>query len=225
MLLWLPCKAQGQVRLSVDLVYGTQPLILETTAYPYRQSDSLYIDLLRFYITDIHLIGAGVSAADTTGHLIDAADTSTCQFDVAPMRPGTYTAIQFTIGVDSATNTTGAHGGDLDPAKGMYWTWNTGYVMAKMEGRSPVCRSLHHAFEYHIGGFIPPYNTARQVTLTIPGGLTVPTNGQPPTLRLQADASSWFVGIDIDTNNSITIPGKDASNMADRYAKMFRVVP
>jgi len=222
--LWLPCKAQETLRIAIDLMYEGQPLVLETTAYRFGQTDSLYIDLLRFYITDIHLIGAGISAAATTAHLVDAADTSTCQFAIAPLAAGTYTSIQFTIGVDSASNTTGAHGGDLDPAKGMYWTWNTGYVMAKMEGRSPVCRSLHHAFEYHIGGFMPPFNTARQVILTIPSGLTITANGQPPTIQLQADAAAWFTGTDLSTNNSITIPGKEASTMADRYAKMFRIV-
>jgi hypothetical protein len=34
-----------------------------------------------------------------------------------------YDQIQFQLGIDSLTNVSGAMGGDLDPTKGMYWTW------------------------------------------------------------------------------------------------------
>ena len=37
------------------------------------------------------------------------------------------------LGVDSLRNVTGVQTGALDPAMDMYWTWNTGYVMAKLE--------------------------------------------------------------------------------------------
>jgi hypothetical protein len=36
------------------------------------------------------------------------------------------TAIKFLLGVDSLKNVSGIQTGALDPAKGMFWTWNTG---------------------------------------------------------------------------------------------------
>jgi hypothetical protein len=47
------------------------------------------------------------------------------------------TGIRFLLGVDSARNVSGIQTGALDPARGMFWTWNSGYVMAKIEGSSP----------------------------------------------------------------------------------------
>jgi hypothetical protein len=45
-----------------------------------------------------------------------------------------FDAIQFNLGLDSLTNVSGALGGDLDPTKGMYWTWQNGYVNFKLQG-------------------------------------------------------------------------------------------
>ncbi|MBS4042364.1 MAG: hypothetical protein KGZ59_00925, partial [Chitinophagaceae bacterium] len=47
------------------------------------------------------------------------------------------TKLIFDIGVDSILNTTGIQTGILDPALGMFWTWRTGYIMAKLHGVSP----------------------------------------------------------------------------------------
>ena len=54
---------------------------------------------------------------------------------------GDYTELQFLLGVDSLHNVSGAQTDDLDPAKDMFWTWNSGYVMAKMEGNSPAVKT------------------------------------------------------------------------------------
>jgi hypothetical protein len=135
---------------------------------------------------------------------------------------GVYDQLSFTLGVDSIANTSGANGGDLDPIKGMYWAWNSGYIMAKLEGRSKACKTLHHAYEYHIGGYMPPYNTARQVTLKLRQPITA-KKGTTNTVQLSADVSKWFSGIDLRSVNSIVIPGKEAMQMADRYTTMFSV--
>ena len=69
--------------------------------------------------------------------LVNISDSSSLQISL----PGNITdvvSIQFLLGVDSAKNVSGIQSGVLDPARGMFWTWNTGYVMAKMEGSSPV---------------------------------------------------------------------------------------
>ena len=53
------------------------------------------------------------------------------------MPAGNYNSLSFLLGVDSMHNVSGAQTGALDPANDMFWTWNSGYVMAKMEGASP----------------------------------------------------------------------------------------
>jgi hypothetical protein len=55
---------------------------------------------------------------------------------------GNYKAMQVLIGVDSARNVSGIQSGALDPANGMFWSWNTGYIFAKLEGKSVVSAAL-----------------------------------------------------------------------------------
>ena len=52
-------------------------------------------------------------------------------------------------------------GGVLDPIRGMYWTWQAGYIHWKIEGQ--FLSGAKSQFEYHIGGYRKPYGTAQLV--------------------------------------------------------------
>jgi hypothetical protein len=56
--------------------------------------------------------------------------------------------------------------GDLDPIKGMYWAWQSGYINMKIEGKSSSCRTRKNEFQFHIGGYLSPYYAMRKVALT-----------------------------------------------------------
>ena len=190
--------------------------------YVNEHGDTLSIDLFRFYMTNISLAG-NHNPQNINSHLYDLADSNTHSFILKGLPSGRYTSIQFTLGVDSIANTNGANDGDLDPVNGMYWAWNSGYIMAKLEGHSKVCKTLHHAFEFHIGGYLPPYNTARPIALKLPLSFVL---GKPgiPCITLKVDVATWFTGnLDLSKVNDIVIPGNDASLMADKYAKMFSI--
>ncbi len=211
-----------KVEIDIRAIVRGVPLQLATQPYVSPHGDTFFVDGFRCYISGISFIG-NRTATLTNYHLFDISDTNTWSFIVTNVPPGIYTHISFTIGVDSATNTSGAYPGDLDPTKGMYWAWNSGYIMAKLEGRSGACKTPHHNFEFHIGGYMPPYNTARSVTLKIPEYFQV---GRPslPGISLTADVGTWFAGgLDLAKTNSIVTPGKEAAAMADNYAKMFFV--
>lgn len=213
-----PLRAQATVTIQVKPVYGKEPLRIADKCYTTPHGDSAFIDAFRFYMTHINL-GNNSKTADK---LIDADDTATTRITLN-VPPGDYSQLSFVLGVDSADNTNGANSGELDPAKGMYWAWNTGYIMAKIEGRSPVCKTVHHVFEFHIGGYMPPYNTARTVRLALPSPLHL-QKGDAAAIILTADAATWFSdNLDLAATNSILIPGKAAAAMADKYALMFSV--
>ncbi len=53
----------------------------------------------------------------------------------------------------------------LDPTKGMFWTWNSGYLSFKIEGYSPVSTQPAHIIAYHIGGYRSAYNTVWKIKL------------------------------------------------------------
>lgn len=75
-----------------------------------------------------------------------------------------YDSITFLIGVDSLHNVSGAQTGALDPVNDMFWTWNSGYVMAKLEGNSSSSPQMNQKFEYHIGGYSGKHNVVKKLS-------------------------------------------------------------
>jgi len=211
-----------KVLFEIVPVFNGKPLQLSKQYYVNEHGDTLYIDVFRFYITNISFT-CNRNAINKNSHLFDVADSSTYDFLLKKIPPGHYDGLQFTIGVDSIDNTSGANEGDLDPVKGMYWAWNSGYIMAKLEGHSKVCKTLHQAFEFHIGGYMPPNNTARPVLLKLPASFAI-LEHDIPCITLKVDIAAWFSGnLDISKINYIVTPGKEANEMADKYVKMISV--
>ena len=216
----------GSVKINIEPVFNSEHLKLETKRYVNAHGDSLYIDEFRFYISSLKFTASDLLWSEKESyHLIDAGDNATQTISIKDIPAATYEGLDLVIGVDSIANTSGANGGDLDPVKGMYWAWNTGYIMAKLQGRSGVCKTLHHAFEFHIGGYLPPYNAARSVHLQL---LKLKIEaGKESVLYLNADAAEWFKNsetIDLSKVNEVNMPGKDAMKMANNYKDMFSVV-
>jgi hypothetical protein len=126
-------------------------------------------------------------------------------------------SFDFLLGVDSVKNVSGVQTGSLDPANGMFWTWNTGYVMAKLEGTSAAAKTPAHAFSYHIGGYKKDEDASRKISLAVAG---------ENKIVIVADILKWFSGahdIKIAEISFCHEPGKLAMQFADNYANMFSV--
>jgi len=87
-------------------------------------------------------------------HLVDLLDPSPIQFNIPTNQ--IYNRVEFNIGVDSSTSVAGILTGDLDPRKGMYWAWQSGYINFKLEGI--LNAKVQQAFQYHIGGYAGKLN-------------------------------------------------------------------
>ena len=130
------------------------------------------------------------------------------------------------IGVDSTRNVSGAQTGALDPNNGMFWTWNSGYIMAKMEGRSPSSTQPFGIILFHMGGFAGQYATQRWCTPafnTLTSNVTATTTS---TIHIKADIGEWFqapVTVGFAAMNNVTTAGAQAAQIADNYADMFSV--
>jgi hypothetical protein len=125
--------------------------------------------------------------------------------------------IRFLLGVDSSKNVSGVQTGVLDPLNGMFWTWNTGYIMAKLEGTAEGLASAGHRFTHDIGGYKTGQNAARMIELSVP---------ESDEIHIIADLNKWFNGkmavriTDVPVCHS---PGTLAMKIADNYATMFSV--
>ena len=158
-------RGQSMVTIHHQVTLGDAKVVLGE----WQKSDSLVsirIDKLRWYVSlPPSNGGAGVEksggrhkniaqskSAGKTGSkawLLDLSDSSS--LDQQMSRPGNI-KISLLFGIDSAIQMGGVGTGALDPQRGMYWTWQTGYVQWKMEGAIRV-NGEEHPLELHLGGF------------------------------------------------------------------------
>lgn len=218
---------KSQIHLTFQNIAGSSPLVLDSGWYKNAHGDSLSISIFKYYISNITLYAADGSmyAEPESYHLIDAANDSSKAFYITDVPPNTYTKIVFTIGVDALRNTSGAQTGALDPINGMFWDWNTGYIMAKMEGHSPQSTFPDKKFFIHLGGYKGQYSVLRQVNLSFPIATEV-NKTKNPNLHITADALEWFKTpntIDLSVTNSELSPGQTAAKIADNYNDMFKI--
>lgn len=201
--------------IEIKPVFAGKQLSLGKPDYVTTGGDTVSVERFRFYVSAIALVfddGSEYHEANSY-HLVDLEEPASLKITLPDVQGDRIKSVNFNIGVDSAASVSGALSGELDPVKGMYWAWNSGYINAKLEG---ACKSKtwKGIYEFHIGGYLQPYYALRHVTLS---------SGQPLTsaITLQCDAAAWFEGADLNKEHSIMIPGPEAMRVADRYAKMF----
>lgn len=188
---------QTEIQFRLDLITDNSELSVKT---------------LKFYITSVWIqYEDGVTFNESNSyHLIDFEERSTWKIVIPTQNKNIITSVNFNLGTDSLTNISGRFDGDLDPIKGMYWAWNSGYINFKLEGRKSL-----GAFEFHIGGYLPPYSTCHAISLPI-----VQTN---ESIQIDVNLDSFLSSINLSTTNSVLTPGEDASEIARMLSTVFSV--
>ncbi len=203
---------KDSLQLQFGFRFGKKPLELNKD-YISKNNDTLQISSFRFYVSDVQLQyeGQAWTKYKNSYHLIDIEKPTTWRFAVGRKENLKVTKIRFRIGVDSTANVSGAQSGDLDPAKGMYWAWQSGYINMKIEGKSASCHTRKNQFHFHIGGYLQPYYALRECTLK--------ANDR---LEIWVDLDELFSKVKLAETNSIMIPGKKAMELADISVRMFQ---
>ncbi|MFT3794285.1 MbnP family protein [Flavobacterium sp.] len=198
-------------RIGFDLKFGKQPLRLHQKYISGK--DTLEIGAFRFYIGHFECqLEDGSTIKDSRDyHLLDAEKPESLQIAL-PLSSQKIKEVSFCIGVDSTASVSGALSGALDPANGMYWAWQSGYINLKIEGQSKSCPTRKNEFQFHIGGYLPPHYAIRQVKL--------PMVGQNPVIAV--DLAHFFSPIALSKTNQVMVPGKNAMALADLSTEMFR---
>jgi hypothetical protein len=224
-------------QISILPVFGDKP-ITDDAWFVTKNKDSIQFDNICFYISNIQfetVDNQPVSDIEKA-HLVDVFEPTSLKIPFENIDFKTIKTLRFNIGIDSLTNVSGALGGDLDPQKGMYWAWQSGYINMKIEGRSPQCKNRKNVFQYHIGGYLQPFYTMRQVEIPINAKNTEGVSDVRKTPKseirnpkytegvvLRIDFSNFFDNITVSTQNSIMMPCKEAMQLADYSIKMFSV--
>lgn len=201
---------------------GDQALMLgKTFQNPF--GENIRISHFKYYISNIVLIDNNDQSflLSDASFLIDEADASSKVIKLlSPVK--NMKAIGFLLGVDSIRNVSGVQTGALDPMNGMFWTWNTGYIYAKLEGSSDSSHAPAHYFAYHIGGYKTGENATRKITLNLPAS----QNNKKLNFMITANIDQWF-----KSKNAIRIAqvpvcestGVLALKIADNYSTMFTI--
>lgn len=204
-------NAQQENYVRFTPVYGGKPVKLNQRFYV---SDSSWITItgLRFYVGNLTVFSKGREITDSSYYLIDAEEPESF---VIPLGIPVMDSLRFLIGTDSLTNVSGILDGALDPTRGMYWAWNSGYINFKLQGNASASSNPDQSFEFHVGGYLPPFQTVRSVTLPVSSNHEI---------RISVEIKTFMEYVDLRRNPTIMIPGKAASAMADVLPSLFKMV-
>lgn len=210
-------QTSSNIRLNFQLLMGDSTLQLGENYYKTAQGDSFLIETLRFYISNIALLknGKTVWKEADSAHLIDAENTKSLSFLLEKPDSIIFSQIQFCLGIDSFTNVSGAMGGDLDPTKGMYWAWQSGYINLKLEGKSNLCTSKNKDFQFHLGGYQTPFNGLQKVCFLVQ---------KDKNIDINVNLLTFLQDINFAKENHIMSPNQAAVLMAQQWAKAFEIV-
>jgi hypothetical protein len=187
--------------------------------YALGKGDSIQIETLKFYISSISFSRKGkiIWSEANSFHLIDVFNPVMQRIKLNAPKQLKFDELVYNVGIDSITNVSGAMGGDLDPANGMYWTWQSGYINLKLEGNSNRCSTRNHAYQFHIGGYIYPENALQKVVLKL-------KKNPQRNITLAMHVASFLHVIDLSKQNQIMSPGKDAVQLSSILSKQFSLM-
>lgn len=205
----------SKTEVDFSIYFGDSLLKLERY-YPLGKSDSIQITSVKFYLSafELWLDDKLVWKEDNKFRLLDLSSKNTMQFNLNSNKPLIFNTVKFNLGIDSLTNVSGALGGDLDPTRGMYWTWQSGYINFKLEGNSNLCKTRHNEFVFHLGGFQSPNLGMQPVKLKIKN---------KNMINLILNIKDVLDSIDLVDHNHIMSPGKEAVILSEKTAKAIKV--
>jgi hypothetical protein len=146
------------MRLEFDHIWGSEDngVILEQE-YVLNNNDTVKFNTIKYYISNVKLRktdGTWWSAPESY-YLVDASNSSSAILSINDIPKADYNSISFLIGVDSTRNVSGAQTGALAVSNNMFWSWNTGYIFVKVEGRYELTGApnepLMDSYSFHMG--------------------------------------------------------------------------
>lgn len=228
----LPVVLHNDVKFEFNNIVGDVALELTDESgpgdkwYVNAANDSFQVTTYKYYVSNVVLTKTdGTKFYEPESyHLIDQAEAASRKFTLKDVPVGEYVSVTFMIGVDSARNVSGAQTGALAVDKGMFWDWNTGYIMAKMEGFGNTSTNPDKAFYYHTGGFKGEQNILKTVTLPFPQKAIVSGNNIP-NVHVFSNVLEWFKTPAVISFTDFTnvMSGKKIRDIANNYADMFVV--
>lgn len=200
---------------------NNERLIFDSVHYKNELKQDYTVSKFKYYISNIKLINSNGKIISSNGYYLISEDDDS-QIIPLEIPEGEYSSLIFTLGIDSLHNCSGVQTGALDPAKGMFWSWNSGYIFLKMEGNAAVSKSTAHLLEFHIGGFHAPDSCSRNFKINFQKKLINTDNN----INIKTDLAELFKNpttIDFSRLSSVT-DFHNAKLIADNYSDLFSLM-
>jgi hypothetical protein len=203
--------------IKFSVTYGSKTLTIDDSLPTIYDSTQLQISGLKFYISKIQFLKNKkvIYTGKNSFHLIDASNASTQKITFVDTETIVVDEITFYLGIDSLTNVSGAMGGDLDPAKGMYWTWQSGYINIKLEGNSKLCKTRNNEFQFHLGGYQAPFYCLQTLQFPIKN---------KNEINIKIDLEKIISQLNLTKQNHIMSPNKEAFILSKVVANAFSIL-
>ena len=147
----------GTLTLSADFSFGGDSVLIGRTAAN-ALGQNLRLETFSIYLGRIELLNDTGALRLSDAERWNAGEDNVWSYNLTP---GVYEGLRLHIGVPAEFNT------DTDPtiwpndhplgvsgSAGMFWSWNTGYIFSKFDGKADTTggNNFLHPFAYHIGG-------------------------------------------------------------------------
>ncbi len=221
-------KTNSNVTLQLNHFVGDKRLVLDDSAYVNAMNQTYSITKFTYYIGQLKFnLNDGSSFFIDDYYLVseDVEKVASKSISLTTVPEGEYQSIEFILGVDSARNCSGAQSGVLDPINAMFWTWNTGYIFMKLEGKSKFSTAPGTILEYHIGGFKYVENCIKKVKIPFNQLVRVEKNNSVK-IQLKVDIGEILKNpntIDFSQTPVVNNP-LNATIIADNYADIFQLI-
>lgn len=216
----LPVNSKGGISINLSHKFGfmnEQTLAIGSPVVHPMKSDTLTFSKFKYFISNVKFKNAdGMYWTEGESyHLVDLAKPESLNLSFKDLPAGTYTQMEYTMGVDSARNVSGAQTGALSTTNDMYWSWKSGYIMLKAEGTYKDNKA-DKMFAFHLGGFSGENNIVTKRTMMFDGAniLTV-TKDKTSTVAVEVNPGLlWHSAPSVKDVNMIHMPGAAAKLMA-----------
>ena len=149
---------EANLKIHINHFANGKKIQLNDSSYYTALGEAYQIKRLKYYIS----WPGFTNDLKDTAFLIDAFIDNDFELNV---KSGTFNEFNFTLGIDSIMQSTGAQTGALDVMNGMFWTWNSGYINFKLEGYADSSAADLNRIEHHIGGYRQPFATDKKVVI------------------------------------------------------------
>ncbi len=218
--IWFINAVSAQTSNTIAIVFtpafGSIGLMLDDSIFHTNDSNSLQIETLKFYISHIQFLknGEKVLEEQNSFHLVDASEKKSLSINIPNNQNIVFDQLKFNLGIDSICNVSGAMGGDLDPTKGMYWTWQSGYINFKLEGKSKMCSTRNNEFQFHLGGYQQPFYNLQTMILSVQ---------EIKHIMVSIDVKKIISSIDLSVHNHIMSPNREAMMISTKIPEAFSI--